>query len=303
MYTISERLAEKIPGVANILRTREDGPPINFVDVDEDVGHSVVHYLYTGQYQTIMAPSSSATSRRQTEYRQSVHIYSVALGYKIEGLDALAKHYMLLFEDSVDIFQILSVAKKEYEDIRDLDDWYTNYLVNKIQTAFEEDEDVFKREEFSAILGEVAKFDQFLMQIVISLYLDKVSNLKERHESEKRVVNSHCMEPEPQPEHLSVEAQSKPMLDSCLDYSPDFQTMSQAETEYGSASETMESEPLPDRDCLVLTPIETESVDEGSGYESQTSVVDDEEIREMARQARKLVGMIGSVADEMEAGT
>lgn len=299
MYTISEHLAEKIPGVANILRTREDGPPINFVDVNEDIGHSVVHYLYTGQYQTIMAPSSPTTSRRQTEYVQSVHIYSVALGYRIKGLDTLAKHYMLLFEDSVDIFQILSVARKEYGEIRNLDDWYPKYLVNKIQCAFEKDEDVFKREEFTAILGEDAKFDQFLMQAVISLYSDKVSTLKERHGCEKRVVNSHCTEPEPQPEHLSVEAQSKPMLDFWLDYSPDFQTLSQAETEYGSASETMESEPLPGRDCLVRTPSDTKSVNEGSGYDSQTSVVDDEEIREMARQARKLVGMIGSIADEM----
>lgn len=296
MYTISEHLAEKIPGVANILRTREDGPPINFVDVGEDIGHSVVHYLYTGQYQTIMAPS---TSRRQTEYVQSVHIYSVALGYRIKGLDTLAKHYMLLFEDSVDIFQILSVARKEYGEIRNLDDWYPKYLVNKIQCAFEKDEDIFKQKEFSAILGEDAKFDQFLMHAVISLYSDKVSTLKERYECEKRVVNSHCTKPEPQPEHLSVEAQSNPMLDFGLGYSPDFQTLSQAETEYGSASETMESESLPDRDCLVRTPSDTESVNEGSGYDSQTSVVDDEEIREMARQARKLVGMIGSVADEM----
>ena len=296
MYTISEHLAEKIPGVADILRTRKDGPPINFVDVDEDIGHSVVHYLYTGQYQTIMAPSSSTRWRRQTEYIKSVHIYSVALGYKIKGLDALAKHYMLLFEDSVDIFQILSVAKKEYGDIRNLDDWYPKHLVNKIRSVFEEDEEVFKREEFSAILGEDAKFDQFLMQTVVSLYSDKVSTLKDR-------VTVHWAEPDPKSEHRSVEAQSTSMLGLWLDNPPEFQTLSQAETEYGSVSETMETESPLDREFSVRTPSDTESVNEGSGSDSQDSVVDDKEIREMARRARKLVGMIGSVSDEMEGRT
>ena len=296
MYTILEHLAEKIPGVADILRTREDGPPINFVDVDEDIGHSVVHYLYTGQYQTIMAPSSSTRWRRQTEYIKSVHIYSVALGYRIKGLDALAKHYMLLFENFVDIFQILSLAKREYGVIRNLDDWYPKHLVNKIQTAFEEDEEIFKREEFSAILGDDAKFDQFLMQTVISLYSDKVSTLKNR-------VTSHSAEPDPESEHRSIEIQSTSMLDFWLDNPPEFQTLSQAETEYGSASETIETESPLDREFSVRTPSDTESVNGGSGSDSQSSVVDDEEIREMARRARKLVGIIGNVADEMEART
>ena len=297
-YTIHEHLAVRIPGVANILKTRDDGPPINFTDVDEDIGHSLVHYLYTGQYQTMLAPYSSTTSRRQAEYVRSVQIYAIGLGYRVKGLETLAKQYILLFEDSVDIFQILSVAKKEYGDIRKLDDWYPNYLVNRIQYAFEEDEDFFKREEFSAILGEDAKFDQFLMQTVISLYSEKVSTLKEKHECEKQVIDSHYTEPEPRLDHQPVESQSKSILDFWLDNPRELQRLSQAETEYGSASETVESEPLLDRGVSVRTPSDTDSVNQGSCSSTQSSVIDDE-LKEMAKRARRLVEMTGGFTEEM----
>ncbi|KAH2775726.1 hypothetical protein KXW38_001174, partial [Aspergillus fumigatus] len=73
-YTIPENLLSK----AATLPSSQDvsgSPAVILSDVDEDIGHTIMHYLYTGNYETVKPPSTSELPRRATEYTRSVFAY------------------------------------------------------------------------------------------------------------------------------------------------------------------------------------------------------------------------------------
>ncbi|GFF29398.1 hypothetical protein IFM61606_10351 [Aspergillus udagawae] len=87
-YTIPENLLSK----ATTLPCCQDvngSPVVILSEVDKDIGHMIMHYLYTGKYETVKPPSTSELPRRATEYIRSVFAYRVAVRH---GLDGLAEH-------------------------------------------------------------------------------------------------------------------------------------------------------------------------------------------------------------------
>ncbi|EGE86661.2 hypothetical protein BDDG_09608 [Blastomyces dermatitidis ATCC 18188] len=82
-------------------------PYITLPDVDEDIGHTLVHFLYTGIYETLGSapdPDISCTAR---EFRKSALVYHIARTYNLPELETLAKKYIEHFEESISIFNIL----------------------------------------------------------------------------------------------------------------------------------------------------------------------------------------------------
>lgn len=61
-------------------------PIIWLTEIDEDVGHTLVHYLYTGEYQTLR----ESEHRRHTEYKRSVLVYCAASNLEIVDLGDMA---------------------------------------------------------------------------------------------------------------------------------------------------------------------------------------------------------------------
>lgn len=110
-YSVPVRLIEEIPE----LEARQDfmvDRIIWLTEIDEDVGHTLVHYLYTGEYQTLR----ESEHKRHTEYKRSVLVYCAASNLEMVGLGDMALGHMEHFANSVDIYQILNLAKTVYRD-------------------------------------------------------------------------------------------------------------------------------------------------------------------------------------------
>jgi hypothetical protein len=58
-------------------------------DVDEDIGHSFVHFLYTGQHETLDSKCDHVKV-----YRKSVLAYQAARTYRLVDLEAVARKYI-----------------------------------------------------------------------------------------------------------------------------------------------------------------------------------------------------------------
>lgn len=115
-YKVHRHIIDQVPCFAEVL---ERNPSIWLSRVDEDIGHTMIHYLYTSQYQTIDDdPFLSKTKKRQREYNRSVLTYYAAASYGIVDLSTFAQQYIRAFEDSVDIFQILAIARTIYANIK-----------------------------------------------------------------------------------------------------------------------------------------------------------------------------------------
>ncbi|KAH2679558.1 hypothetical protein KXW53_005819 [Aspergillus fumigatus] len=175
-YTIPENLLSK----ATTLPCCQDvngSPVVILSEVDEDIGHTIMHYLYTGKYETVKPPSTSELPRRATEYIRSVFAYRVAVRHGLDGLAEHAKRYIQIFDKEVSIIDIISLGRKAFPKISE-EPWFSEYLTARITASFEADEGIFQREQFFEGFGETLDFDKFLGKVMAQVYSNKISSIR-----------------------------------------------------------------------------------------------------------------------------
>ena len=60
-------------------------PSLYLPQIDEEIGHTVVHYTYTGQYQTLEPKGGSTKYKRHTQYCYSVLVCGIARKYGLRN--------------------------------------------------------------------------------------------------------------------------------------------------------------------------------------------------------------------------
>jgi hypothetical protein len=152
-------------------------PVVILSDVDEDIGHTIMHYLYTGNYETVKPLSTSKLPRRATEYTRSVIAYRVAVSHGLDGLAEHAKRYIQIFDKDVSIIDIIALGRKAFPKISE-ELWFSEYLTARITASFEADEGIFQREQFFEGFGETPDFDKFLGKVMAQIYSNKISSIQ-----------------------------------------------------------------------------------------------------------------------------
>jgi hypothetical protein len=117
-------------------------PTVRLAEVDEDVGHTLIHYLYTSDYQTLRPISNCDTSTRAIEYSRSVFAYSAALTCDLGGLAQHARTYMQILDKDIPMSSIIALGRKTFPRITE-DAWFSDNRTAKITASFEADEGIF----------------------------------------------------------------------------------------------------------------------------------------------------------------
>ncbi|KAE8337513.1 hypothetical protein BDV24DRAFT_139981 [Aspergillus arachidicola] len=195
-YIIPEFYLRQFPQLRRSPKAFEQGynPSLKFVssiDVDEDIGHTLVHYLYTGEYETLRDGPDPTIPRRTIEYRRSAFAYLAARKYGLGGLEAHAKHYIEVFDRDVPTPDILRIARSIYSKLPRDETWFQDYIRVKMEDEFEADDAVFKREWFLNGIGRDASFDRLLVQIMAEIYSDKLATVNFRRlDNGRQIVHS-----------------------------------------------------------------------------------------------------------------
>ncbi|KAL4778792.1 hypothetical protein BJX76DRAFT_122368 [Aspergillus varians] len=160
-------------------REEDECDPTTFrlSEVDDDIGHTFIHYLYTGDYQTLKPPTTCNLPRRAVEYSRSILAYHAALTYSLDGLADHARKYIQIFDKDIPIFEIIALARKTFPRITK-DAWYSEYLTTKIMASFETEEGIFQQDEFFKGFGAAPDFDKFLGKIMANAYAQKLSSIR-----------------------------------------------------------------------------------------------------------------------------
>ncbi|KAI3017327.1 hypothetical protein CBS147347_10323 [Aspergillus niger] len=158
-------------------RDKNDSRLARFPEVDDDIGHTFIHYLYTGDYQTLKPASTSNMPWRAIEYKRSVLAYSAGIRCGVDGLVDHGRKYMEVFDKDVSLFDMIDLGRECFPKI-DKDPWYSEYLTNRIMTSFESEEGIFERDEFFRGFGEAPDFDIFLGRIMAKAYSRKISLIR-----------------------------------------------------------------------------------------------------------------------------
>ena len=159
-------------GFGDLCKSTALNKVISLPDIDDETGHTLVHYLYTGTYQTLKLLNVSGDAKRLCEYKRSVRTYCVARKYGIAGLEVLAKTFIERFKDQVSIVDALETAEEAYRKLPKDDVWFTSYLEDEIRAALKADGAFFTRKTFLGRIGNLHEFDSALVRIMARIYIN-----------------------------------------------------------------------------------------------------------------------------------
>jgi arabinogalactan endo-1,4-beta-galactosidase len=89
----------------------------------EDVGHTVVHFLHTGGYETVSSPLGEGTSDLAREYKRSVLVYHASRNWALTDLEILAKQKMQHLDEEVTVLEILRAVRDVFSSLPAGETW------------------------------------------------------------------------------------------------------------------------------------------------------------------------------------
>jgi hypothetical protein len=163
---------------------------VNLSDVDEDIGHTLVHFLYTGTYQTLKPSlvrnghvSNGHVSDEVLEYKRSLQVCMVARTYGLVGLEHHARETMQRYGFELSLTDMVAVLQDidfEREDGGEGQTWPMTHLQEKLRAEFAKDEDVFVSEGFLRNLGNRPALTRLLIKLMDGIYKEKIDQVKEQ---------------------------------------------------------------------------------------------------------------------------
>ena len=168
-YTILEDYLRFVPKWSEKCNFHSDPLPVIDLsaDVHEDAGHTLVHYLNTGTYQTLTLPGKPGISQSLAEYKTSVLVYCIAKNHGLPDLETLAKLHVTASGECLPFFDLLDITAAVYEDIPAKEQWFLTFLKSTIDAAFRNDRDLFRRDAFLNRIGTNRSFNLVLVNSIV----------------------------------------------------------------------------------------------------------------------------------------
>jgi hypothetical protein len=161
-------------------------------DMDKSIGHPLVHYLYTGTYQTLDDLNCSLAEQIHSEFKRAVLAYATAKKYELHGLEELAKDKIEHFGADMNIHDVVETIKDEYSKLPGNSTWFLDFLKEKARAAFEVDHTVFTKVDFFGRIDDAA-LTKVLAKCVMELYEEKVTRMLDAGNQPAPEVPGDCM--------------------------------------------------------------------------------------------------------------
>ncbi|ORX94550.1 hypothetical protein BCR34DRAFT_669645 [Clohesyomyces aquaticus] len=172
---------DRLQSIHDVARYSPYGGTVHLPNLDEGTSHVLVHYLYTGAYQTLGDAETVPGQGANIEFRRAISAYKAAYKYGLSGLQELARHELERFSTKLNIFDVVKAIEGDcltlpYDDAR-----FSEYLNKKAKVAFEQDHTVFARKDLFKHINDVA-FAKVMAKCIVRLYNDKISSMLNANE-------------------------------------------------------------------------------------------------------------------------
>jgi hypothetical protein len=175
---------------------------IQLQDIDYNLGHSLVHYLYTDDYQSLnRGTTGDEFSLAIGDYKYYVQLYCVASIFKLPGLQDLVIGKIKLLEFDIPIGEVLSSAEEVFHRLPDEDTWYPKDLTDRLRTAYKHASDFFKSSTFLDCFAKTSKLNIFLVRALVQIY----SELLEGSSKPNKALGEECLTEDTPVEKLTAD--------------------------------------------------------------------------------------------------
>lgn len=131
-YNLPIDILRQCPKMSSLLEGSLTSETIHLKDVNEAVGHVIVHFLHTGIYQCLQPDDCPPLEKKIIELRTSVRVYVAARAYELPVLAKLASLETEILSDDLDLPTIIDVFDEAYPRPPVDDAWISEYLKSRI---------------------------------------------------------------------------------------------------------------------------------------------------------------------------
>ncbi|KAI2734368.1 hypothetical protein DTO013F2_10324 [Penicillium roqueforti] len=171
--------------------------------VPEDIGHTLVHFLSTGAYETIDSPLGERLSYVEREYKRSVQVYHTCRKYGLPDLEALAEKYIEYFGKAMTTVELINSTREAFFLLPEDEIWLPKYVKKVLRREL-------VTEKSPLDIRDIAKdgtgkkselFGTAVMAAVIDILYIQVQHCVKTH---KGHLNSLEVEGDTEPEHVAA---------------------------------------------------------------------------------------------------
>ncbi|KAF3034764.1 hypothetical protein E8E11_004986 [Didymella keratinophila] len=146
-YYVPEVLLQALNDLS---RSEATEPTIDLPDVDVDTGHIIVHFLHTGQYQTLRNNEEETTpDYSKADFKKAIAAFIAAKKYGLTALQEVAKEQISECAESISVIQIAhGVGKDTLAALQEDAGWLQDLVLRKIEQTFKENDEIFSSASF-----------------------------------------------------------------------------------------------------------------------------------------------------------
>jgi hypothetical protein len=171
-------------------------------DFPEDIGHTLVHFLYTGAYETIDSPLGEGTSYVEREYQRSVQVYYACRMCGLPDLKALAEKHIEYFGKALTTVKLMTLTQKAFFSLPEDEIWLPKYVKNVLEREYMPEKP--KPNIHDIVNNGTSKksglFRTAVMAAVIDILYAQVQQCAKNHEG---LLDSLELDGDTEPEHVA----------------------------------------------------------------------------------------------------
>ncbi|KAK3947525.1 hypothetical protein QBC32DRAFT_83249 [Pseudoneurospora amorphoporcata] len=146
--------------------------------ISEEIGHVIVHYLYTNKYESLKPTGDDKLAKQIVELKTAIKVYIFARAYELPDLVRLAERNIEKFGDGMALPTLLEVASDAYPNLVDSDQWFIGYLKKRIRLHLNDASSLLGTDLLNR-LSHILSPNKILLRIVLEVCCEQMTNPKQ----------------------------------------------------------------------------------------------------------------------------
>ncbi|KAF2674495.1 hypothetical protein BT63DRAFT_408679 [Microthyrium microscopicum] len=172
VYTILESAINKHESLRSKLDASAN-PILELPEVDHEVGHTLIHWLYTGRYEIL---GSGTETLRAGQHKGSVLTYYGARACSLAELEKTAKSKIEFNAKFLTLPELLQSAT-ELQPRLPKDEWFVEHIKSHVKILLKQKDTlealIGPEGKLDEVIGKSAFFDRALFKSIAEMYLEK----------------------------------------------------------------------------------------------------------------------------------
>ncbi|KAJ4312671.1 hypothetical protein N0V84_009815 [Fusarium piperis] len=143
---------------------------IDLTEMNESQAHILIHYLYTGNYQSLEPEADSPEEKRAKAFAVSLWVYSAAVEYHLEHLAVLASVELTKLGEGLTFPELFRIMDREEYCLGEDEAWLAGYLVKRGERYSEHVTHDYAK-SLRAEIGEKRTLVNILIENIVDLKL------------------------------------------------------------------------------------------------------------------------------------